>query len=47
MKKLVLIMVAMFSFSCSNPSMDDGLSRLEQSLAELGAAIEALNIKTK
>lgn len=37
-------MVVLFGFSCSNPSMDDGLSRLEQSLAELGAAIEALNI---
>jgi len=44
MKKLALLMVVLFSFSCSNPSMDEGFSKLEQSLAELGAAIEALNI---
>ena len=37
-------MVALFVVGCSNPSMDEGFSKLEQSLAELGAAIEALNI---
>lgn len=48
MKKLVLSIVfgtvTLASVACTNPSMEDGLNRLEASLAELGAAIEALNI---
>ena len=45
MKKLVLIMVAMFGFlSCENPSVEDGLARLEASLAELQAAMSGVDV---
>lgn len=45
MKKLVLIMVAMFGFlSCENPSVEDGLARLEASLAELEAAMAGVDV---
>jgi len=46
MKKLVLIMVAMFGFlSCENPSMEDGLASLTESLAELEASMLALDVE--
>jgi hypothetical protein len=45
MKKLVLIMVAMFGFlSCENPSVEEGLARLEASLAELEAAMSGVDV---
>ena len=45
MKKLVLIMVAMFGFlSCENPSVEDGLARLEASLAELETAMSGVDV---
>ena len=35
MKKLLLIMVAIFGFlSCENPSVEDGLANLETALAD-------------
>ena len=46
MKKLVLIIVAMFGFlSCENPSVEDGLARLEASLAELEVAMAGVNVE--
>ena len=46
MKKLVLIMVAMFGFlSCENPSIEDGLESLTESLAELEASMIALDVE--
>ena len=46
MKKLLLIMVAMFGFlSCENPSIENGLANLETSLAELEASFVALDIE--
>ena len=45
MKKLLLIMVAMFGFlSCENPSVEDGLASLESALAELEAAIAGVDV---
>lgn len=48
MKKFVLTIVSIvFTLSttaCVNPSMDDGFDKLNKSLAELEAAIAALNI---
>ena len=45
MKKLVLIIVALFSFaSCENPSVEEGLASLEASLAELQAAMSGVDI---
>lgn len=48
MKKLVLsivfLTVTLVTSACTNPSMEDGLSRLDVALAELAAAIEAINI---
>ena len=45
MKKLVLIMVAMFGFlSCENPSVEDGLASLEASLAGLEAAMAGVDV---
>lgn len=44
MKKLIAILTIFGIVSCTNPSMEDGLAKLDIALAELGAAIEALNI---
>jgi hypothetical protein len=45
MKKLVLIIVALFSFaSCENPSVEEGLASLEASLAELQAAMSGVDV---
>jgi hypothetical protein len=45
MKKLLLIMVAIFGFlSCENPSVEDGLASLETALAELEAAMAGVNV---
>ena len=45
MKKLVLIIVALFSFaSCENPSVEEGLASLEASLAELEAAMNGVDV---
>jgi len=45
MKKLVLIIVALFSFaSCENPSIEDGLASLETALAELQAAMAGVDV---
>lgn len=45
MKKLVLSMVALLAIGCANPSMERGLESLNASLAELDAAVVALNIE--
>lgn len=48
MKKLALsivfLTVTLVTSACTNPSMEDGLSRLDAALAELATAIEAINI---
>jgi len=44
MKKLFSLLSVLVIVSCTNPSMEDGFTALEKSLAELGEAIEALNI---
>ena len=35
MKKLVLILIALFAINCENPSMERGLEGLQAALAEL------------
>ena len=46
MKKLILIMVAIFGFlSCENPSIEDGLASLTESLAELEASMLVLDVE--
>ena len=48
MKKFILsvllLVMTLSSTACVNPSMEEGLEGLDKALAELGAAIEALNI---
>ena len=44
MNKLIAILSVIFLATCTNPSMEDGLSRLDAALAELAAAIEEVNI---
>lgn len=44
MKKLIAVLSVFGIVACTNPSMEDGLAKLDAALAELGAAIEALNI---
>jgi len=45
MKKLVLIMVAMFGFlSCENPSVEEGLASLEAAFSELEAAMAGIDV---
>lgn len=49
MKKFILttisLVVTLTTIACTNPSMDEGFSKLNQSLAELEAAIASLNIE--
>lgn len=48
MKKFFLTVITLTltlsSPACTNPSMEEGLAKLDKSLAELGRAIESLNI---
>lgn len=48
MKKFILSILAvsftLLTTACMNPSMEDGLEKMDKALAELAAAIEALNI---
>lgn len=44
MKNLFALLSVFVIVACTNPSMEDGFSKLEKSLAELEAAIAALNI---
>ena len=38
------MLLGVFTLSCVNPSMEDGLEKMDAALAELAAAIESLNI---
>jgi len=44
MKNLFALLSVFVIVACTNPSMEDGFTKLEKSLAELEAAIAALNI---
>ena len=44
MKKLVLILIALFAINCENPSMERELEGLEAALAELEAAFLAIDV---
>ena len=48
MKKFILsilaVSITLLTTACMNPSMEDGLEKMDKALAELAAAIEALNI---
>ena len=44
MKKLVLILIALFAINCENPSMERGLEGLEAALAELEASFLLIDV---
>ena len=44
MKKIFTILSVILFTSCTNPSMEEGLSKLDAALANLAAAIEQINI---
>jgi hypothetical protein len=44
MKKLIALLSVFVMVGCTNPSMEDGLEKMDKALAELAAAIESLNI---
>lgn len=44
MKKILFAVIGFITFSCTNPSMEEGLVRLTESLAELEAQFEGLDI---
>jgi len=44
MKKLVLILIALFAINCENPSMERGLEGLQAALAELEASFLAIDV---
>ena len=45
MKKLVLILIALFAINCENPSMERGLEGLQAALAELEASFLAIDVE--
>lgn len=45
MKKLLLSIISLGVLGCANPSMEDGLESLTQSLAELEASMIALDVE--
>ena len=45
MKKLVLILIALFAINCENPSMERGLERVQAALAELEASFLAIDVE--
>ena len=45
MKKLVLILIALFAINCENPSMERGLEGLQEALAELEASFLAIDVE--
>jgi len=44
MKKFLTLSIFLFSFSCINPSMEDGFARLIESLKQLTASFEAVQV---
>lgn len=45
MKKLIFAAISFIAFSCTNPSMEEGLARLTETLAQLEAQIVAADIE--
>ena len=45
MKKLMLILIALFAINCENPSIERGLASLEESLAKLQASFLLLDVE--
>ena len=46
MKKLMLILIALFAINCENPSIERGLASLEESLAQVEASFLLLDIES-
>ena len=44
MKKFLTLSIFLFSFSCINPSMEDGFAKLIESLKQLTASFEAVQV---
>lgn len=44
MRKFLTLSIFLFSFSCINPSMEDGFARLIESLKQLTASFEAIQV---
>ena len=44
MKKILFAVIGFIAFSCTNPSMEEGLARLTENLAQLEAQIVAADI---
>ena len=44
MRKFITLTVLLFTFSCVNPSMEDGFAKLIESLKQLTASFEAIQI---
>ena len=44
MRKFLTLSIFLFSFSCINPSMEDGFARLIESLKQLTASFEAVQV---
>ena len=44
MRKFLTLSIFLFSFSCVNPSMEDGFARLIESLKQLTASFEAVQV---
>jgi hypothetical protein len=44
MKKFLTLIVFMFTFSCINPSMENGFAKLIESLKQLTASFEAIQV---
>jgi len=45
MKNILFAVIGFITFSCTNPSMEEGLARLTETLAQLEAEIVAANIE--
>jgi len=44
MRKFITLIVLLFTFSCTNPSMEDGFAKLNESLKSLVGSFEAINV---
>ena len=44
MRKFITLTVLLFTFSCINPSMEDGFAKLNESLKALVSSFDALNV---
>ena len=44
MRKFITLIVLLFTFSCTNPSMEDGFAKLNESLKSLVGSFQAINV---